>query len=118
MKAPRHLFIHTASVITPSVGNDNGMDINVGNATSTRKCRVEDPSSSRQLEQGRIAGVHRSTGCFDLRDGDLTTGTIINVTGPGLPAHGRNYRVEGPANNSAGAGVMYVVDLSMVEGIA
>ncbi|MBU6149832.1 MAG: hypothetical protein KGR25_00170 [Chloroflexi bacterium] len=117
MKAPRHLFIHTASVTTPSVGNDNGMDINVGNSVTTRKCRVEDPSSSRQLSEGRIAGVHRATGCFDIADGDLTTGTILVVTGPGLPAPGRTYRVEGPANNSAGAGVMYVVDLSMAEGL-
>lgn len=118
MKAPRHLFIHTASVTTPSVGNDNGMDINVGNSVTTRKCRVEDPSSSRQLSEGRISGVHRSTGCFDIADGYLTTGTIINVTGPGFPVSGRNYRVDAPSNNSAGAGVMYVVDLSMEEGIA
>lgn len=118
MKAPRHLFIHLASVTSPSVGNDNGMDINVGNAAATRKCRVEDPSSSRQLDQGRIAGVHRSTGCFDIADGYLTTGTLLTVTGPGMPSAGRRYRVMGPSNNSAGAGVMYVVDLEMAEGIA
>jgi hypothetical protein len=118
MNAPRHLFIHTASVISPAVGDDNGMDINVGNGTTTRKCRVEDPSSSRQLSEGRIAGEHRSTGVFDVKDGYLTTGTLITVTGPGYPTAGRLYRVEGPANNSAGHGVIYVVDLSQAEGIA